>query len=240
MSLKLLFVNILTFIRIIGTIILIPIYKTKGGLWAGIFSFICYATDVLDGFLARHFRVSTFFGALFDGIADKLFTIVNFIVLYLITPYAIIPIIFEVLTVILNLIKFNKNCNVGTNIIGKIKIWILAISLITAFLISSVNDITLIPLEIRNNILSINQDKLYFYTLLPAIIICVLSFTSYAIEMFKPNKKVSEVTHSKKDVPYMDNNKGFNYFKNIWLNPEFYYNHKNDTNLKNLRKLTKE
>ena len=77
---KLLIVNLLTLIRVIGTGVLIPIYKLKGGLIAGIFSLVCYLTDSVDGILARHWKVSTFFGALFDGIADKLFTIVNFIV----------------------------------------------------------------------------------------------------------------------------------------------------------------
>jgi len=95
MNLKLWIVNILTLIRIIGTIILIPIYNIYGGKVVGIVSLICYLTDSIDGILARKWKVSTFFGALFDGFADKLFTIINFIVLYLITPYALIPIIFD-------------------------------------------------------------------------------------------------------------------------------------------------
>ena len=240
MNVKLLIVNLITLVRIVGTIILIPVYKYHGGLWAGIFSLICYITDSIDGILARHWKVSTFFGALFDGIADKLFTIVNYIVLFLITPYAIIPAIIELLTIILNFIKFNKNYNIQSNIIGKLKVWIIAASLVLSFFVSSINEINIIPSSFKNTIIGMNQSDLYFWLLLPAIIICSFSFISYVIEIFKPNKKVEFVVHDKKEVPVMTNNKGFEYFKNIWLSPEFYYSHHNDTNLKDLRKLTKE
>ena len=93
MKIKLGIVNFLTLIRLIGTIILIPLYNMFGGKVVGITSFFCYLTDSIDGILARRWKVSTFFGAIFDGVADKLFTITNFIILYLITPYALIPII---------------------------------------------------------------------------------------------------------------------------------------------------
>lgn len=240
MYIKLLIVNLITLIRIIGTIVLIPIYNFKGGLWVAIFSLICYLTDSIDGFLARYWKVSTFFGALFDGLADKLFTIVNFIILYLITPYAIIPIIFEVLIVLIQLFKFNKNYNIKSNFIGKLKVWILATSLIIAFMVSSINEITFIPESIRKQLLIVSPNHLYFWILLPSIIICALTLLSYVIEIFKPNKKVEVVTHEKTEVPLMTSNKGLSYFKNIWLNPKFYYEHKNETNLKDLRKLTKE
>ena len=108
---KLLIINLLTFIRIIGTIILLPVYYHYGSLAVAGISFICYITDCLDGLLARKFNASTFFGALFDGVADKMLTIMNFIVLFLITPYALIPIIIELLIMLVESIKnfLNKN-----------------------------------------------------------------------------------------------------------------------------------
>ena len=100
MVLKLIIINLLTLIRVIGTIILVPIYQTYGGYYVSILALICYLTDSIDGILARKLNACTFFGSLFDGTADKLFTIMNFIVLYLITPYAIIPIVIEFLIVL--------------------------------------------------------------------------------------------------------------------------------------------
>ena len=122
MTLKLIFINILTFIRILGTIILVPIYNIFGGAWASLLSMVCYMTDSVDGILARKWNVSTFFGALFDGVADKLFTLVNFIVLVLITPYASIPILLEISIVFILFIKFVLKQNIQSNIIGKLKV----------------------------------------------------------------------------------------------------------------------
>ena len=236
---KIIFINLLTLIRVIGTIVLIPIYNNYGGVFCGIFSLICYFTDSIDGILARHWKVSTFFGALFDGAADKLFTIINFIVLYLITPYAIIPIIFECLIIIIQLFKFNKNYNIRSNIIGKLKVWILAISLVLTFIISDINSLTILPIMLREKILNIPNKTLYFYLLLPVIIIELFTFLSYIIEIFKPIN-VNVVNHTKKEIKFKKSNNCWDNFKNVWLNPKFYDEHKNDTNLKDLRKLTKE
>ena len=118
MTLKLIIINMLTLIRVIGTIVLIPIYQNYGGMYVGILALICYLTDSIDGILARKWGASTFFGALFDGVADKLFTIVNFIVLYLITPYALIPILFEIAIIVIQFLKFALKLNVKSNIIG--------------------------------------------------------------------------------------------------------------------------
>lgn len=235
MTIKLIFVNLLTLLRIIGTLVLVPIYNVYGGIKVGIFSALCYLTDSLDGTLARKWKVSTFFGSLFDGISDKLLTIVNFIILYLITPYAIIPIIFEIITVILQLVKFNKNYNIKSNIIGKIKIWILAISLFIMFIVSDITNVTFIPYNIKEFILRVPSSKLYFWILLPAIIIEALTFISYIIEMIKPPKKVINLdVDNSIDKNEFKNKNGIDYFKDVWLNPKFYEEHKNNTNLKDL------
>ena len=234
MFFKLVVVNLLTLIRIIGTIILIPVYRIYGGFCVGIVSIFCYFTDVLDGILARHWNVSTFFGALFDGVADKLFTIINFVVLYLITPYAIIPIIFEVLTVLVQLFKYNKNYNIKSNMVGKTKVWILAICAFVTFLASDIDNIPLLPLFIKNTL----SNTSYFVLLLPAIIMEALTFLSYLLEIFDKNN-----IKSKGEIQKEINKKSKNtkeHIKDIWLNPEFYDKHKNDSNLKDLRKMTIE
>ena len=231
---KLIIINALTLIRIIGCIILVPIYNAYGGFTVGIFSLICYGTDSIDGVLARHYKASTFFGAIFDGIADKLFSLVNFIVLYLITPYALIPIIFEVLTVLVQVFKFNNNYNVQSNIIGKSKVWILAICTFITFIASDVNKLTFLSGSLRSFISSIP----YLYLLLPAIIIEVLTFGSYVFEIFKPSKKVV-LKDNKKEIIIPEFNNKWDRFKKIWLNPEFYHEYKNATNLLDIWKLTK-
>jgi len=240
MKWKLMLINALTLIRIIGTIILIPIYRLYGGVYVGVLSLICYLTDSVDGILARRFKASTFFGALFDGIADKLFTIINFVVLYLITPHAIIPIVFEISIVLILLLKFSKNQNIKSNIIGKTKVWVLAACVVLTFLVSDINSIAILPLEFRDNILNMSSNSLYFWLLFPAIIMEALTFISYLLELFAP-KKIKVLNKSKRElkIPDLNGKNYWNKFKSIWLNPEFYNEHKDDANLKALWKLSR-
>ena len=188
MLLKLIVVNVLTLIRVIGTIILIPIYKNYGGFAVGILALVCYLTDSIDGILARKFKASTFFGALFDGAADKLFTLMSFIILYLITPYAIIPILFEIAIVFVQIIKFKNNLNVKSNIVGKLKTWILAICVVLTFLAGDINNIPLLSSGIKDYLLNISPNKLFFMLLFPAIIMEALTLLSYLLEIFTPQK----------------------------------------------------
>lgn len=239
MGSKLIIINILTFIRIIGTIILIPIYNLWGGFWVSIVSMICYLTDSVDGILARKWKVSTFFGALFDGVADKLFTIINFIVLFLITPYALFPIILEISIVFVLFIKFILKLNIQSNIIGKSKVWVLAMCVVLTLFVSDIGSINFIPFVIKDYILSIPSKSLYFWMLLPAILMEVLTLISYILEILKPQKiKVLNKPKKELKIPELKGNTRWENFKRIWLNPVFYEEHKNDTNLIDLWKLS--
>ncbi len=237
MKAKLIIINLLTLIRVIGVVLLIPIYQHFGGFYVGLLALICYFTDSLDGLLARKWQASTFFGALFDGTADKLFTIANFIVLYLITPYAIIPIVIELLIVLILLIKLKSNLNLKSNIIGKFKVWILAICIVLTFIISDINNINFISQNLKSFINNLNSNILYLSLLAPSIIMEILTLISYILEIKMPkNIKKFDVIHKEIEIPKLGKNKWQN-FKSIWLNPEFYEIHKNDTNLKKLIKL---
>ena len=73
----LIFVNLLTTIRIIGVFMIVPIFFKYGGIYAALVSIACYLTDSIDGFLARNLNASTFFGSLFDALSDKAFLVIN-------------------------------------------------------------------------------------------------------------------------------------------------------------------
>ena len=241
MTLKLIIINILTLIRIIGTIILVPIYKNCGGFITGILALICYFTDSLDGLLARKWHCSTFFGALFDSVADKLFTILNFIVLYLITPYALIPIIFELLIIIVQFYKYNRNLNIQSNIVGKLKVWILAICVILTFLVTDLSSFHFLPNIMVSAISSFSKDTLYMILLLPAILMEALTLLSYLLELFSPQKFVKKAQEGKKlNISEINAKNKWESFKAIWLNPHFYEEHKNDSYLQNLIDFSKE
>ena len=161
--------------------------------------------------------------------------------LYLITPYALIPIIFELLVVLVQFLKFTKKLNVQSNIIGKSKVWILAICVVLTFLVSDINNISFLSLEIREKILSIPNGTLYFWLLIPAIIMELLTLISYIVEVFAKKKiKILNVSEKELKMPELIGKNIWENFKYIWLNPDFYEEHKNDTNLKDLRKLSKK
>lgn len=220
---KLLFINFLTLIRIIITIVIIPVYNLYGGFYVSLIVLIGYLTDSIDGILARHWHASTFFGAFFDVIADKTFTIMNFILLYLITPYAIIPIIIEISIMIVQIIKLFGKINVQSNWIGKTKVWILAVSVTLIFLVSDITNIKFLNQELYQFILNITFERLSFYILLPAIIMEILSLISYILEFFQKEKKTLKKTTKRT----LDNKN----YSSIWFSPSYYQAHKDDANI---------
>ena len=82
--------NILTIIRIIGTIPLIYLINKNGfNIYNFIFFVFLEITDFFDGYLARKFNNVTKFGTIADGIADK-FSMIALTIILLIKD--IIPI----------------------------------------------------------------------------------------------------------------------------------------------------
>src|SRR5579863_5772212 len=72
----------------IARILLTPIivYLMIAQCWrsASLFFIIAALTDVIDGFLARHFNQKTFLGACLDPVADKIFLFSCFFTLFFI------------------------------------------------------------------------------------------------------------------------------------------------------------
>ncbi len=78
--------NIITITRIMGSFFLLMTYPFSG-LFFALYLF-CGFSDILDGFLARRFQLSSSLGATLDSIADCIFV---FIALYLILPEIFLP-----------------------------------------------------------------------------------------------------------------------------------------------------
>lgn len=236
-----LLVNFLTAVRIIGVFCLLPIYKSHGGVAAAILSIMCYFTDFLDGIIARKCKVATFFGSVFDGFADKAFSVANLLVLLTITNYAIIPILFELSIVIIQGVKFQKNVNVQSSLAGKAKTWVIALTVIVLYLITDIQHITFLSPAFINNVKSINQDLLIGIIFIPLIVFEVATLFSYLkfLKTYDPNEKVEipniEV-YLKKPENFKDKLKNF---CAIWLNYDFYIKYKDSAGLKDILKQVK-
>ena len=127
--------NILTFTRIL----LIPVFVIffyipfQGHEWVSTGIFIAAAlTDWLDGFLARHLKLSSRFGAFLDPVADKLMVASALLLCAskFATPLFAIPAIIIVCREILIsalrewMAELGQRVKVGVNLLGKIKTFI--------------------------------------------------------------------------------------------------------------------
>lgn len=131
---KKIMVNMITALRGIGGILLIPIFSIYGSIPATVWFISFMATDWIDGYLARKYEVSSFFGALLDGMFDKLFGIISFLLLASISPSYMIPLLFEAGILGYGLYSASKGNNVKSTIIGKAKMWFLAVSVLLGLL----------------------------------------------------------------------------------------------------------
>lgn len=131
---KKIMVNMITALRGIGGILLIPIFTVYGSIPAAAWFLSFMATDWIDGYLARKYEVSTFFGALLDGMFDKLFGFISFFLLASICPSYIIPALFEAGILSYGLYSATKGNNIKSTLVGKAKMWFLASSVLLGLL----------------------------------------------------------------------------------------------------------
>ena len=235
-----LLVNVLTAMRIVGVFCLLPIFYRHGGVAAAILSILCYFTDCLDGIIARKAKVSTFFGSVFDGVADKAFSVANLILLFTITKYAIIPILCEIAIITVQTIKYQRNENVQSSKAGKLKTWVIGLTVILLYFVIDINKLTFLSTDFINYILSLDPAKLFGIMFIPLYIFEFLTLFLYlkflgekhpALEIPKIDIKLKPVKCFK---DRWDN------FCTLWLNHEFYEKYKDSAGLKEIKKQIKK
>ena len=128
-------VNLLTFIRIVGTFIIPFIINELSAKQLIIYIALSLLTDSFDGILARKYNACTLFGAMLDTLADKMFGIATLLIILSNNSVMILPIFTEVLIMVINTAGVIKGAAVESSYLGKIKTWILGICTILAFLI---------------------------------------------------------------------------------------------------------
>jgi len=231
---KFMLTNAVTFIRVIGIFDLIPVFKIYGGFQTALLSAGCFATDCIDGLMARGFKTSSFFGSFFDATSDKAFLIVNMILLMGITPLAIIPIILELSIATVQTYKYNQHINVKPNKIGKAKMWVAAICVSLCYLLVDQNNINYFGADLVSKMMSLDHIKLFSAVLLPLVLSEIVTLASYIKEFFDEKKKLTpeiieekkqeeeKVLEELKDVPV----------KEILFEHEYYEQYKDYDNLK--------
>ena len=247
--------NFFTALRVAGIICLIPVFKLYGGAATAILSAGCFATDFIDGTLARKLKSSTFFGSLFDGISDKAFLIVNMLLLISITPLAIVPIIAELGIAGIQSLKYQNNMNVQSNIWGKIKMWVAGITLTLAYLLVDPTFINYLGADIASKIAELGNIKVFGAALSPLVLSELLTLGSYTKELLdgKKEKNLTEKVKEEKEnienvkeekqedknvelEKYLENME----LKDMLFDHDFYEKFKDEGNLKLIRSFAKK
>ena len=235
--------NFFTALRVAGIICLIPVFKLYGGFATALLSAGCFATDFIDGALARKLKSSTFFGSLFDGISDKTFLIVNMLLLMSITPLAIIPIIAELGIAGVQSLKYQNNMNVKSNTFGKIKMWVAGITITLAYFLVDPTFINYLGVDIASKIASLGHIKLFGAVLSPLVLSELLTLGSYIKELRdgKNSKVVLEeekIKHEEKVEELEETLENMD-LKDMLFDHEFYEKFKDEGNLKLVRSFAK-
>ena len=130
---KIIPINLITLTRLIGAFTLPFIFVFKGAPIGAIITIILFATDWIDGLLARKLNASTFFGAGMDALCDKLLNICSFSLLGSVYKNMFLPLLIELAIMCTNYSSYKNGGNVKSTKIGKIKTVILAIFVILSF-----------------------------------------------------------------------------------------------------------
>lgn len=130
---KIIPINLITCTRLIGAFSLPFIFMIKGAPFGAIITIILFATDWIDGLLARKLNASTFFGAGMDALSDKLLNICSFSLLGATYNTMLLPLLLEIAIMYTNYSSYRYGGNVKSTKIGKIKTIILDIFVILAF-----------------------------------------------------------------------------------------------------------
>lgn len=130
---KIIPINLITLTRLIGAFTLPFIFAFKGAPIGAIVTIILFATDWIDGLLARKLHASTFFGAGMDALCDKLLNICSFSLLGSVYNKMLLPLLIEIAIMYTNYSSYRYGGNVKSTIIGKIKTVILDVLVILSF-----------------------------------------------------------------------------------------------------------
>ena len=108
-------------------------------------SAVAFLTDAFDGAIARHLKVSSQFGADLDAVSDKLLIGGIAIPIVIQNPIMILNIALEGLISLTNIKAKAQGKNPKSSMIGKLKTWILSLTIIAGYFTSIYNlDISLL------------------------------------------------------------------------------------------------
>ena len=128
------FVNLITIFRLCFSIILATVRNkiTKNSFITMVI--VLFFSDTLDGFLARRFNVQTFFGSIMDTVADKVLSIILYLVLITSEPVLAPILLCEFIIAIVNICAIVMKKQPKSNKVGKTKTWFVGVNIVLGYL----------------------------------------------------------------------------------------------------------
>ena len=196
---KLIIINSITAIRLIGAFLLPFIYHKYGPNFTSIFIICLFLSDTIDGFLARKLKCSTFFGSIMDASSDKLLNFISFIILGLEYNIMFAPLIVEICILYTIYSTYRYGGNIQSSITGKIKTIILDICVILCFILMS------LPIfKIKSEFINYLIENTNNYSILLGIITlisCLVALTDYMMKNkdARTNPKCMNIKYEEKN-----------------------------------------
>ena len=173
-NIKKIIVNAITGIRALGTFAIVPIFKARGGITTALAAMCIFATDFIDGQLARRLHVQSFFGSLLDSISDKAFGIICLLILAFQNPIFWIPIALEGAIVYTNYRSAQNGNNIQSSWPGKVKTGVLGVSSVCSMLALDAPELkdllNYINVHAMDKLLSLDPNLLTTILAIPSII----------------------------------------------------------------------
>ena len=156
--------NILTAIRLLAPIVILPLAFFKLYVPTIILTILFALTDTFDGYFARKYNAVTNFGKDLDAIVDKIFAATILIAISFINIWLLILVLMEAVIALINVVEKYKNNKPMTIIIGKFKTIVLSLLIIIflANLYIEIPKIILISIYVLTLLLQITTALFYF------------------------------------------------------------------------------
>lgn len=198
-------VNLITGIRSLGTVAIIPIFVNEGSLITALAAIGFFLTDFIDGLLARKLHVQSFFGSLLDGLSDKAFGIVCLILLSTLNPIFLIIIGVELGILAVNYNSIQRGNNAKSSMAGKVKTFFLAATIAGSFFAYSVpslkNVVDYVNMSSLNTLAKINPQVLSTILAIPSIGAGLYVLKDYGKKATtQDEKKLEEEKDTKKTI----------------------------------------
>ncbi len=218
------FVNYLTLMRTVATILLPFLWRVLNPLILLIFVVLILITDFFDGLLARTFHVQTLFGTIMDSVADKCFGIMIILILSTYNIIFILPLILEIGIALINLLGSIFGAVTKSSFLGRTKMWFLGIAIFFGILSIYEQDIlSIIHIDFIKsfiNILVANMDNLIFSS------IFLTAGSEFMVAVDYSRHIIKDL--NKKNIKYKYKFKSNEELKHILFETEYCIEHKNE------------